>query len=991
MSAPRPFVFGDDRSLPHHDLDAGVAFGKAGMRGVYQVGVVHAFVLSGYYPTTVAGTSSGALAGTVLAAAGAKPDPESAMQVVADFVAAWLDDPGQKVFDRLLDPTGGPRRLARDAVDTGLSLGRIAELGGRVLRDDRTHRAMLRLGLSLPWRRLSVWRLAARVAAAAAVGLVRGDLRLRLTQAVLTAYGMRHGLLDASMVDLGFSDAIAAHAPRHLGDFAHTHLVFQATDVSGPEGTVVELHGKEALLEPALRAAWAIPPLFRPVDAGRVQPGRKGVFVDAAGVEKAPLLPILRRWREAEGASTGRRRLFAVYTNPVASRPKGARLAEGFVGPALLALQLSGQRDLEFNAKLVRLITSMLDALPEDTPRPTTEEGTPFVPVDVTGVAPRDLLPLGAMDVPRPAALDGALSAGCRAGLVALHSDRLRALGGTHEESVACDRLLERLRADYAHAPAGLFEPAAAVCATCDAKLYTVEDREEIPDQRPGGHFEPFTEAARPDPDSRLTVAVASGGVFKGVFQAGVIAALIDYGVRPQLYAGASVGTIFSYFLDASLRSAEAYDEVLDLMRRLDEWIDADDRGGRVDLLHRALLDRWRVSPLRALTPRVLWDALGDPTPDPVVEPALRALLFTPLRDRITGEVREGLLPPPTWSELRAGAMALARLRFEEAVPLTDTLAMHLDLFDADEAEHGELVGLDNVKAAVGGLVFGGGNPTLPEWATERKTRFLFTVTNHTDGRLEHFGSVDSSGVEKPVYALEACLAASSFPIAFRRRRERELVKGSTRDRPLYADGGILNNFPSDSAFEYLRRLSALDEHAWLGDVEHRVLLLALQAGRKPPKGPGDHCLVAAARTYASGDREKLERTQAAQGAVNRIALLANPSLRARNLEQGIRATFVRIEPSYEVYRHAFAFKPYLGFREDKQLEMIATGCRRARVALEAELGRDIDRRVPRRCRRSGPECVLPTERACPFAASEAHARVQDACYATAWKDHRSA
>ena len=361
------------------------------------------------------------------------------------------------------------------------------------------------------------------------------------------------------------------------------------------------------------------------------------------------------------------------------------------------------------------------------------------------------------------------------------------------------------------------------------------------------------------------------------------------------------------------------------------------------------------------------------------------------MRDRITGEVRENLPDPPSWRQLREGALAFAQLRFEEALDLLDTLAAHLDFFDGEGDDRGEAVGLDNVEAALDSLVFGGlwPAPTLGEWATRRKTRFLFTVTNHTGGHLEHFGSVGASGEEKAVLALEACLAASSFPIAFRRRPESEVVRDSTNDRPLYADGGILNNFPSDSAFEYLRRLSVLEDHAWLGDTEHRVLLLALQAGRMPPRGQGDHCLVAAARTYASGDREKVDRTESSQKAVNDIAKLANPSLRKAGREQGIRASFARIEPAYEVYRHPFAFKSYLGFDPEKQLEMIAAGCRRARVALEAGLGRDIDRPVRRRCRKSGDACVLPTERPCPFATSKAHSGVQDACYATAWKDHR--
>ena len=982
LSAPRPFHFSRDWDLPYRDPDSGIAFGKAGMRGVYQVGVAHAFALSGYYPTSVAGTSSGALAATVLAAAAEHDAPEDALAVVADFARAWLENPGQQVLDRITAEGGGPRLLARDALDMRLTLDDAVNLAAGFAQGERRLSTLARALWALPWSRPRVWKAAARVMWAALVGTFRGDRSLRAAQALLSAYGLRKGLVQTSVVDLGFAERLRRHAPVTLGGFEHTAVVFQATDVRKRKARVVDLWCEDASLEAALRAAWAVPPLFPAVEGEQVNAHDDALYVDAAGVEKAPLAPLIKRWRAS--GHPARRRVFVVYTNPVGASPEAGRLADGFFGPGLHALHLSGQRDLEFNEKVVRLVTRMLDALPEDEAPPVDAHGAAYLRVDTSGIAPNDFLPLGALGVPRRDALEDALAAGCRAGLTTLHADTLRHLGASETRGVPCARLREKLRTEFDRAPDGFFQPAEGICGRCDGELYVVGEPEtrDFADQRSDQGFEAFS-SARAHHREGLTIAVAAGGVFRGVFQAGVIAGLAAYNVRPDLYASASVGTIFSFLLEAALRDRATFHDVVRRMRTLPAWIDLDVHGGRVDRLRDGLRGRWLDSDLRGLRIRAFFDQLSRAEPEPATAAAVRALLFTPLRDRITDEERSGLPPAPSWPEIHEGVKALVQLRLEEALPLLDNLAAQLDLFDPGEAVRGEAVGLDNVEGWLSESVFRREHVTLQEWARRRDTRFLFTVTNHTQGKLEHFGSIDADGQETPVWALEACLAASSFPLAFRRRPANEVISGRDADRPLYADGGILNNFPSDSAFAYLRRLSGVDGYRWLGEREHRVLLLGLRADREPPGGPSEGCLVAAARTSVSGDEEKVRRTIAAQATINRIAERANPRLRERGEPQAIRARLVPIEPRYDVYAHPFAFKRYLGFDEGKQLEMVAAGCRRARVALAPEAPT-----LPHRARPAPrtDRCILAGTPSCPFHDTE-HTEVQTSCYATAWKD----
>src|SRR6185436_17425001 len=85
---------------------------------------------------------------------------------------------------------------------------------------------------------------------------------------------------------------------------------------------------------------------------------------------------------------------------------------------------------------------------------------------------------------------------------------------------------------------------------------------------------------ARPPgaPPAPLTVMVPAGGVFLGIFQVGALAALKAYDLMPDLYAGASVGTLFSYVLSACLREGEGHTKLEGLVRAIEtvpQWVDA--------------------------------------------------------------------------------------------------------------------------------------------------------------------------------------------------------------------------------------------------------------------------------------------------------------------------------------------------------------------------------------------------------------------------------
>src|SRR5262249_31525490 len=142
---------------------------------------------------------------------------------------------------------------------------------------------------------------------------------------------------------------------------------------------------------------------------------------------------------------------------------------------------------------------------------------------------------------------------------------------------------------------------------------------------------------------------------------------------------------------------------IIDLVRRIPEWVDAprDAKGmrtGRPGLVDAVVLEvarRWRsadVQPLRDLRPRAIVDMLAAPDLRPGSAEAdawlafrrgVGALLFTPMPSRLTGEQRalgrSYHLHADEWQMVKRLFEDLGRLRLDDALPLLDDIAANLD------------------------------------------------------------------------------------------------------------------------------------------------------------------------------------------------------------------------------------------------------------------------------------------------------------------------
>lgn len=947
-------------------------FGKGAMRGAFQAGVVHAFVLSGKFPRTVAGTSIGAISGATLVIAARLEQQADRMALVRRLLHEWRDNPGRRLTEKATDPRGSLRRLAQDLLDIRLDLDTAATLATRA---NASAWALLwivpRAAFALPWWRPRMALALFLALLGVIVGHFRGNTTRRALQGMLSAYGMRERLLPGWVGERLF-DRLVTWLPRRditlddlgtHGSAPATTLLVQVANLSRPSektgGANVFTVPGNGRLEPTLRAAVAMAPVFAPVPLGSVLesvPSDLGdvhaddVLMDAAEVEKMPLATVIGHWRRQRAlkdADPAPKRLFVVHHTPNNS---AATAPEGYIDSVLRSLELSEQRDTHFNQRVTKLVTQLTKTIEDETqqaPSPPGLSDQRYVQVDPVAIAPARALP-PSLSIWSSAQIGEGITEGCRATLSALHGDVLRELGET-QSTVPCATLLRRLRADHPDSE-GFFEPSDVACADCPRAIAVPPAQPSTtPTIAQAADALPSREEGQEDP---LVIAVPAGGVFRGVFQVGSIAALRRYGIRPELFAGASVGTLFSYLMEAMSRpdGQPRLRAVVDLMQTIPEWVDGrtDKTPGRVDYLADQFLARWRadtpefaaVAALHSLRPGHVVELLRDSGHERWrgVLDGLNALLLypvEPLSDPTPAPASAAITPIDQHHLLDAIYSSLDG-RYGDLIALGDRVLHAWGVFTPGHAADGEVLGFESVATELRKVIFDSGGDAhsvkLEQWSTDNKVRFLLSGAHFERGTPEVFGRPwDDPSAD----TVEAALAASSFPVAFRRRRHAEVF--GTPGEGTYVDGGVFNNFPSDIAFAFLRRLSATSRYQWLGKVRHRVLLLSLDPPTPIPRfsRADRRALMNEARARDGGRDDKVYRTWVTQQHITHLAAQANPILRSNQQEQAMRVDFDLVEPVAREYNHAFAFKSWLGFRADKQQRLLAAGCRRARIALE--------------------------------------------------------
>ncbi|MGH7515058.1 MAG: patatin-like phospholipase family protein [Gemmatimonadales bacterium] len=477
--------------------------------------------------------------------------------------------------------------------------------------------------------------------------------------------------------------------------------------------------------------------------------------------------------------------------------------------------------------------------------------------------------------------------------------------------------------------------------------------------------------ASTPPADrSRPTVSLLfSGGVFRGVYQLGVLNALNEAGVRPDIIAGASIGSITAAMIARALTKPE-----VDIDGRLQQVYP---RARRIAQLAAVYLgvDRLVMTDrfadfIRAVTIRAAHTGFSIREADRVFrryDAPWPGIYGREARRVLAGLERLLYISP---FELKEVVEAARRERYDVTDRMVrgfvqewlNRLGISNQVLGAEPLRLLiEQYVLDQLPAAPSAPLNNGDTDKAFDVFRSRGICFLATVTNLTGGHLEVLGQDQLLENSRPELLGESLLASSAFPGVFRPRWGWEFLPGSGCDE-LYIDGGVTDNLPLDAVAQFLNQASwagAIPRRPTVKDgtsVPHLLLATSLEP-RLEPLGPDalegqdiDPRLKRRIMEWCSGqiaqmqnDWPKLSRRASrlkynlkldvyakAQEGLREIVWhdTHTPDGKPKDAEaayQPLDLEVIAVKPAWLC--GTFAFHPMMGFRRQRQAKSIAHGC----------------------------------------------------------------
>jgi len=421
------------------------------------------------------------------------------------------------------------------------------------------------------------------------------------------------------------------------------------------------------------------------------------------------------------------------------------------------------------------------------------------------------------------------------------------------------------------------------------------------------------------DKQRPLISLLFGGGVFRGVFHMGVANALNELGVKPDLVAGSSVGSIIAAMIAQMFTEPTPGARSLQITRLAATFLAMD----RLILTDR-LADFIRRFTLRA--------ANTDFAPRD-----LDLLLRRYDRDSEDRFQRR-------WRRVEAG---LERLFYLTSFELQDLIKAARDrvagntskLLDAavqgflDRSGIGrEALGAEPLALLINNHVIdrlcqgrGKGSEVFDSFL-ETGIYFLATTTNLHKGSLEILGAPYDQGPQASL--LYGLLASSAFPGVFRPRESWEIFPlATTTDQ--YIDGGTIDNLPLDAVARFLDRASpqhiARRPTVNKLPVPHLLFTASLERDVNSLTATDDlqySCLRLRARAATFTHNRKVDAYARVQSDLR--AIYTNTSRRPDEW-MPVDLHVLAVKPQWLC--NTFGFHPMLGFRRRKQAQSIAHGC----------------------------------------------------------------
>ncbi|HTS51560.1 MAG TPA: patatin-like phospholipase family protein [Bryobacteraceae bacterium] len=582
-----------------------------------------------------------------------------------------------------------------------------------------------------------------------------------------------------------------------------------------------------------------------------------------------------------------------------------------------------------------------------------------FFSIFADEIAPDDDL---AFDNPinptRTESLD-AVASGCRHTLQTLYR-RTLAAGGAAGSKVSCKDFLKQLvELRGGAAPAAQACGLPEVCARCTGELIRPSQQEL------GDWFKTSSVSRNEDPlepgdrtmlqrfpqlssEHPRIVFVASGGVFRGAFHIGMIAALVQAKIRPDVIVGASVGTLMGGALGALFNVPD--DQKWGLLATLtDVFLHVDEKVAFTKTLKSATRElgvRGRSVKLSPAQIRrvVRKGARSDPGfavsgAPPAVVDAISDIFMIPHRRTasIAAELISGHVTKATYSFLyQLRKESLLRLDIRYAIMGASLLEQ-----TARQLLGAPLLNLNCVQPYQGVKA----GQDIAFFAT---TTDLGSKTPHLLGRRPADHAV-------PYDFVEAGLSSSAFPCVFAPRRQSDVVPGQGAIDVRYSDGGMFDNLPFLPAIDILsevqteyRKTTSISprdflahRHAWPD------LFLAGSLNVNPEDDPSDDgkknspfetIFAINARTKLLENNQKIRSFENASEAVHSrlgelLGLLNSPGAAVtaeseKLLDSIVDSAVLPVFPSSPDHLNGtFEFCASLGMQPAKIRRSIADGC----------------------------------------------------------------
>jgi predicted acylesterase/phospholipase RssA len=505
-------------------------------------------------------------------------------------------------------------------------------------------------------------------------------------------------------------------------------------------------------------------------------------------------------------------------------------------------------------------------------------------------------------------------------------------------------------------------------------------------------HEWPKKRGAQPG-NQRPTVSfLFSGGVFRGVYQMGVLNALNEIGLQPDVIAGASVGSITAAMI------AQTFSIEDEPSQQPQEKVKRHGRIARLAAVYLAvdrliLTDRF-ADFIRKLTLRAADTRFSIQQADRFFRkydyPGFREF------DRNARQVLAGLerlfyVNPYQVNQL------VRDFRNDDMEAALDGLRKYAQQWLNRMQVSNQILGAEPLEQLIEEYVTKGittKNPvgvTFDDLRTASGIHFLATATNLTEGRLEIIGDKPLSSDEGAAILQEGLLTSSAFPGVFRPRWSWAVFPDG-RSECQYIDGGVTDNLPIDAVSRFLAR--AADEKVGLinptPEQPHLVVAVSLQVNARP-SGSAERRVLQRSwptllkRAKELGYNKKLDSYVIAERNLRELA--EHYRGEQRDITP-IDIEIVAVKPEWLC--GTFAFHPMLGFRRKKQAQSIAHGCastllrfakiakdneawlsgwgiERARVPKVHQWGEAFDALKARKRKTLGNACWLRPDVTCPF------------------------